>query len=129
MASEYDIIADRDMAPERDIIGDDHIAADPAIVPDMRSGHEKAVIPDLRHSPIVFGPGIHRHAFADIAVAARHQPGRAPALLNRLWRGSKRSERINPRARSDGRLPDERNIGEKPAAIADGNVRPNHAKR
>src|SRR5258708_21730898 len=94
MASEYDIVADRDMAPERDIIGDDHIAADLAIVPDMRSGHEKAVIPDLRHSAIVFGSGIHRHAFADIAVAAHHQPGRAPAILDRLWRGSQPSGRI-----------------------------------
>src|SRR6266478_7443907 len=116
MASEYDIVADRDMAPERDIIGDDHITADPAIVPDMRSGHEKAVIADLRHSAIVFGPGIHRHAFADIAVAAHHQPGRAPAILDRLWRGPKRSERINHRARSDGRVAGEMNIGDKPAA-------------
>src|SRR5580704_10899973 len=125
MASEYDIIADRDMPPERDIICDDHIAADLAIVPDMRSGHEKAVIPDLRHSAIVFGPGIHRHAFADIAVAAHYQLCWAPPILDRLWRGSKRGERINYRAGSDGRVAGEMNIGDQPAAIADGNVRPN----
>src|SRR5262245_32418636 len=68
---------------------------------DVGADHEPAAVADLGDAAIVLGPGIHRHAFADLAVGADHQPRGAAAVFDRLRRGAERSEWIDHRARAD----------------------------
>ena len=76
-AAEHDIVADADMAAEHRVVGEHHVVADVAVVADMAADHEEAAVADLRHAAAVLGAGVHGDVFADVAVGADHEPGRA----------------------------------------------------
>ena len=65
--------------------------------------------------------------FADVAVGADHEPGRAAAILDRLRRRAERGERIDHGARADGGVAGDVDVGDQPAAVADRHVRADDA--
>src|SRR6185503_18372718 len=92
-------------------------------------GHEESAVADLGDPAAVLGADIHRHALADIAVGAHHQPGRAAAKSHRLRRRTERGERIDDGARADGGVAGDVDMGDKPATVRDHDVAADDAIR
>ena len=76
---------------------------------------------------IVLGPGIHRDAFADLAIGADHQPRRTATVLDRLRRRAERSEWINHGARADRGVTGHMNVRQQLATITNFDMRADDA--
>src|SRR5689334_25289283 len=88
----------------------------------MGADHEPAAVSDFGDAAIVLGPGIHRHAFADLAIGADHQPRGTAAILDRLRRRAEGSEWINHGARADGGVTGDMNMRQQLAIITNFDV-------
>jgi hypothetical protein len=76
---------------------------------------------------IILGSGIQGDAFADVAIGADGEPRRTAAILGGLRRGAERREWIDHRARADGGVAGQMDVGDEPAAVTDHDMRPDHA--
>src|SRR5262245_5703730 len=129
VAAERHIIAGGDVTAEYGAVGQRDVIADMAVVPDMRAGEEEAARADLGEATAILGAGIHRHAFANIAIRTNDEPGRPAAILYGLRRRPQRHKRCDLRARADAGMARQVHMGLQVAAILDHHVRADDAIR
>src|SRR6266487_4550807 len=95
----------------------------------MRAGHQEAIVADRRGADAVLGPGVYRHALADLATRADLKSGRPAAVVHRLRRRAERGERVDRRTRPDRSMSGNMHLCDQLAAIANRNTRADHAIR
>ena len=122
-------IADLAMAREHHVVGEHDVAAHPAIMRDVGIGQEEAAIPDDRRSRAVHGARIHRHAFADDAILADHEGGRLALVAQVLRRVADRREGKDPGPGTHDGVAIDHGVAHELAAVAELDIRPNHAIR
>src|SRR5262249_40062527 len=127
LAAEHHVVTDADMTSEHHVVGERHPITDLAIVRHVRAHHEETAVADFGDAAVLLGPDIHRHVFADVAIAADDKAGRAALVFDRLRRRSKRCERIDHRARADAGVAGDVDVSNETNAVADHNVWSDHA--
>src|SRR5258708_9748956 len=125
--ADIDKIADLAVAAERCRGREDHIVADNTVMAHVTVVHEVAAGADPRKTAALFGPEIHRHAFANDATLADLKPGRLTAIAQILRWSSEPSKRIDHAAGSDRRVPGHADMADQLAILADHDVRTDHA--
>src|SRR5437016_5341542 len=93
----------------------------------MRAGHQEAIITDTRDAATVLGPGVDRHALADLAARANGEPRRPAAIMYRLRRRAERGERVDHCAGTDCRMARDMHMGDELAGIPDRDIRADDA--
>src|SRR5215470_7815840 len=73
------------------------------------------------------GSDVHGDGFTQHTVGADAQPSRLALVVHRLRRTAERGERIDHGPRSNRRMPLDMNVRDEPTALADDDVRTDHA--
>ena len=91
------------MPSERGVVSEYDVIAHHAVVGHVGADHEQSAIADPGQHSAALGSRVHGRMFADGVVGAYLQAGGLALVFEILRRHSDRRERVNGRARSDGR--------------------------
>src|ERR1043165_1444394 len=125
--AEKDIVTDLAMPPDHGVVGENNVVADMAIVRHVGPNHQKAGVANGSDPSSTRGAGIDGNALADLAVRADDKPCRLAFVVHGLRRRAEGGERINRRARADGRVAGKVRVRDQLAVIAKRDVRTDYA--
>lgn len=122
-------VIDTDMTRQPREARDDAVRADLAIVADMGAVHDEVVIAYARAATAGLRADVNRRVFTNYVVAANLETRSFVAGRLMLWWPTEASEGMNFAARTDARVPHDRDVGPNANVVVQFDVRPHIRQR